>query len=44
MSEDIYKKLPKIDLHCHLDGSIRTQTILELAKMQDYKLPADNVE
>lgn len=44
MNENIIRKLPKVDLHCHLDGSIRTETILELAKMQDYHLPADNVE
>jgi len=44
MKEEYYKKIPKIDLHCHLDGSVRTQTILELAQKQNYKLPADNVE
>lgn len=27
-----YKELPKIELHCHLDGSLRHETILEMAK------------
>lgn len=35
-----FVKLPKIDLHCHLDGSLRLKTILELAEEQDVTLPA----
>lgn len=31
---EILKKLPKAELHCHLDGSIRISTIIELAKEQ----------
>ena len=33
--------LPKIDLHCHLDGSVRPDTIIDLAKQYDIELPAD---
>ena len=33
------KKMPKTDLHVHLDGSVRIPTILELAKQQNVKLP-----
>ncbi len=36
--------MPKVDLHCHLDGSVRTSTILDLAQRQNFELPADNVE
>jgi adenosine deaminase len=36
------QKLPKTDLHCHLDGSLRLSTILELAERQQVKLPADS--
>jgi adenosine deaminase len=41
--EDI-QRLPKTDLHVHLDGSLRIETILELAKEQGVQLPADTVE
>jgi len=35
------RALPKVDTHCHLDGSLRVRTILELAKKQRVRLPAD---
>ncbi len=38
------QRLPKTDLHVHLDGSLRIQTILELAELQKVKLPADSPE
>ncbi len=44
MNNEILKKIPKVDLHCHLDGSIRTGTILDLARAVGHKLPADTVE
>lgn len=44
VSAEILKKIPKVDLHCHLDGSVRTSTVLELAKKQKVKLPTDNIE
>ncbi len=44
VSDKFIRSLPKIDLHCHLDGSVRTQTMLDLALRQNYNLPADNVE
>ncbi|MFI3256126.1 MAG: adenosine deaminase [Psittacicella sp.] len=34
-----YKNLPKIELHCHLDGSMRPSTYLELAKEFNIELP-----
>ncbi len=30
--------LPKIELHCHLDGSLRVETVIELAKRENIKL------
>ena len=36
--------LPFIDLHRHLDGSVRLETVLDLAKQHGVKLPATTVE
>ncbi|MFP2924840.1 adenosine deaminase [Pyxidicoccus sp. 3LG] len=41
VTEELLLALPKTDLHCHLDGSMRVKTILELAEQQKVKLPAD---
>lgn len=38
-SEEFLRKLPKTDLHVHLDGSIRIDTIVDLAKKQGVALP-----
>ncbi|CAH8228875.1 adenosine deaminase [Vibrio aestuarianus] len=40
----ITKNLPLTDLHRHLDGNIRTKTILELGQQFNVKLPANNIE
>lgn len=37
-------KLPLIDLHRHLDGSVRLQTILDLGRQHNLKLPASDVK
>ncbi len=42
VSEEVLKALPKVELHCHLDGSLRVETVLEEAERQKVKLPADN--
>src|ERR1041385_5296160 len=36
---DLLQRLPKTDLHCHLDGSLRLDTVLDLARKQGVKLP-----
>ncbi|WP_168119079.1 adenosine deaminase [Paenibacillus sp. HB172176] len=38
------KALPKIDLHVHLDGSVKPELIMELAAEQGKKLPTSNPE
>lgn len=35
---------PKIELHVHLEGTVRAPTLLEIARRNDYALPADTVE
>ncbi|MCE9579773.1 MAG: adenosine deaminase [Deltaproteobacteria bacterium] len=39
LSLEFIQKLPKTDLHCHLDGSLRLETILDLARHQGVTLP-----
>ncbi|HUJ63387.1 MAG TPA: adenosine deaminase [Kofleriaceae bacterium] len=36
---ELIERLPKTDLHCHLDGSMRLDTVIELARAQGVKLP-----
>src|SRR5512147_2277688 len=38
-----YNNLPKTEIHIHLEGSIRTQTIIDVAKEHNLKLPAYEV-
>src|SRR5262249_35655173 len=37
-------KLPFIDLHRHLDGNVRLQTILDLGREHNVRLPGDTIE
>ncbi len=39
LTQELIAKLPKTDLHCHLDGSLRLDTVIDLAKKQRVKLP-----
>jgi len=39
VTEDLLRALPKADLHCHLDGSLRLKTILELAASRRSSCP-----
>ncbi|MCA9567569.1 MAG: adenosine deaminase family protein [Myxococcales bacterium] len=39
-SDALLTRLPKTDLHCHLDGSLRLPTLIELARQHDVQLPS----
>jgi adenosine deaminase len=36
---DVLKRMPKVELHCHLDGSLRAETMLDIARTQGITLP-----
>lgn len=44
LDRELVAALPKSDLHVHLDGSLRIETLIELAKQHDVKLPSRSVE
>lgn len=37
---EVFEALPKVDLHVHLDGSMRLSTVLELARARGIDMPA----
>lgn len=36
--------LPKVELHCHLDGSLRPETVLDLCLKENINIPYENPE
>ena len=43
-SDQLIKLIPKTDIHCHLDGSMRLETLVDLAKEQGIPLPSDDLD
>jgi adenosine deaminase len=44
LTRALLKRLPKAELHVHLDGSLRPQTLLDLAKDQKVELPSTKLD
>ena len=44
ISKEFIKRVPKTDLHVHLDGSMRLSTLIDLAKERKIDLPSYTVE
>ncbi len=42
LTHSLIRALPKAELHCHLDGSLRISTILDLAKEQNVSIQENN--
>jgi len=41
---DLYDAIPKVELHCHVEGTVRATTVLELARKAGRPLPVDDPE
>ena len=39
---DLYDAIPKVELHCHVEGTVRAGTVLELARKAGRPLPVED--
>ncbi len=44
LTKDLIKRVPKVELHDHLDGGLRIETILDIAKRDNIELPSYETE
>jgi adenosine deaminase len=44
VARDVFDLIPKVELHCHVEGSVRAGTVADLARKAGRPLPVDDPE
>ena len=41
-ARDTFDRIPKVELHCHVEGTVRSATVVDLARKAGRPLPVDD--